>query len=303
VIESIDAASIYDVPLLMMEEKLDIEVLRKTNTPIPDKIDISKWEHFLHRLHNPVHQLTVALVGKYVELKDAYKSINESFIHAGVANESKVNIKYVHSEHLDHEQLDSLFLDVDGILVAPGFGGRGIEGKILAIEYARTRKIPFFGICLGMQCAVIEFGRNVLGLKDAHSTEMNPRTPFPVIDIMHTQKSVKNLGGTMRLGSYPCKLEPDSKVFALYDETMISERHRHRFEFNNEYRKAYNKAGMKAVGIYPAENLVEIIELENHPWFVGVQFHPEYKSTVANPHPLFVGFVEAMLKNKLESQR
>lgn len=193
-IESIDAASIYDVPLLMMEEKLDIEVLRKTNTAIPERIDISTWEQFLHRLHHPLHEVTVALVGKYVELKDAYKSINESFIHAGVANECKVKIKYVHSEHLDEERLEEFLSDVDGILVAPGFGGRGIEGKIDAIRYARTRKIPFFGICLGMQCAVIEFGRNVLGLKDAHSTEMNPKTPHPVIDIMVTQKSVKNLG-------------------------------------------------------------------------------------------------------------
>ncbi len=298
VIESIDAASIYDVPLLMMEEKLDIEVLRKTNTAIPERIDISTWEQFLHRLHHPLHEVTVALVGKYVELKDAYKSINESFIHAGVANECKVKIKYVHSEHLDEERLEEFLSDVDGILVAPGFGGRGIEGKIDAIRYARTRKIPFFGICLGMQCAVIEFGRNVLGLKDAHSTEMNPKTPHPVIDIMVTQKSVKNLGGTMRLGSYPCKLDPDSKAFGLYGETMISERHRHRFEFNNEYRKTYIKGGMNMVGIYPNENLVEIIELQDHPWFVGVQFHPEYKSTVGNPHPLFVGFVEAMLKKQ-----
>lgn len=298
VIESIDASSIYEVPLLMLEEKLDIEVLRKTLTPIPDKLDISKWQHFLQRLNNPVHHVTVALVGKYVELKDAYKSINESFIHGGVANECQVKVKYVHSEHLDHEHLEEFLSDVDGILVAPGFGGRGIEGKILAIEYARTKNIPFFGICLGMQCAVIEFGRNILGLKDAHSTEMNPKTGHPVIDIMTNQKSVKNMGGTMRLGSYPCKLDPDSKVFNLYKETMISERHRHRFEFNNDYRKLYTKAGMKAVGIYPNENLVEIIELENHPWFVGVQFHPEYKSTVANPHPLFVGFVEAMLVNK-----
>lgn len=300
VIESIDASSIYEVPMLMLEEKLDIEVLRKTNTAIPEKIDISKWQHFLQRLNNPVHQVTVALVGKYVELKDAYKSINEAFIHGGVANECHVKVKYVHSEHVDHEHLDEFLSDVDGILVAPGFGGRGIEGKILAIEYARTNNVPFFGICLGMQCAVIEFGRNVLALKDAHSTEMNPKTGNPVIDIMSNQKAVKNLGGTMRLGSYPCKLDPDSKVFELYHETMISERHRHRFEFNNDYRKTYTKAGMKAVGIYPNENLVEIIELENHPWFVGVQFHPEYKSTVANPHPLFVGFVEAMLKNKLK---
>jgi CTP synthase len=207
-----------------------------------------------------------------------------------------VKVKYVHSEHLDQEQLEAELSEVDGILVAPGFGGRGIEGKILAIAYARENKIPFFGICLGMQCAVIEFGRNVLGLKDAHSTEMNPKTNHPVIDIMSNQRAVTNLGGTMRLGAYPCKLDPDSKVFQLYKETMISERHRHRFEFNNDYRKDYNKAGIKTVGIYPNENLVEIVELDNHPWFVGVQYHPEYKSTVANPHPLFVGFIAAMIK-------
>lgn len=296
VIESIDASSIYEVPMLMLEEKLDIEVLRKTQTPLPEKLDIAKWQHFLKRLHHPVHHVTVALVGKYVELKDAYKSIHEAFIHGGVANECEVKVKYVHSEHLDQEQLESELSEVDGILVAPGFGGRGIEGKILAIAYARENKIPFFGICLGMQCAVIEFGRNVLGLKDAHSTEMNPKTNHPVIDIMSNQRAVTNLGGTMRLGAYPCKLDPDSKVFQLYKETMISERHRHRFEFNNDYRKDYNKAGMKTVGIYPNENLVEIVELDNHPWFVGVQYHPEYKSTVANPHPLFVGFIAAMIK-------
>jgi CTP synthase len=301
VIESIDAASIYDVPILMLEEKLDIEVLRKTQTPIPEKIDIRKWEDFLHRLHNPQSEVTIALVGKYVELKDAYKSINEAFIHAGVSNDCKVKLKYVHSEHIDSGNVHEQMAGVGGVLVAPGFGGRGIEGKITAIEWARTNKVPFFGVCLGMQCAVIEFGRNVLGLRDAHSTEMNPRTPHPVIDIMSNQKTVKNLGGTMRLGAYPCRLDPDSKVYGVYKETMISERHRHRYEFNNDYRKAYNKAGMRTVGIYPNENLVEIVELENHPWFVGVQFHPEYKSTVARPHPLFVGFVEAV-KNYLSAK-
>lgn len=295
VIESIDASSIYEVPILMLDEKLDIEVLRKTQTPLPEKFDITKWQHFLKRLNNPVHLVTVALVGKYVELKDAYKSIHEAFIHGGVANECEVKVKYVHSEYLNQEQLEEELSDVDGILVAPGFGGRGIEGKILSIAYARENNIPFFGICLGMQCAVIEFGRNVLGFRDAHSTEMNPKTNHPVIDIMSNQRAVTNLGGTMRLGAYPCKLDPDSKVFQLYKETMISERHRHRFEFNNEYRKDYNKAGMKTVGIYPNENLVEIVELDNHPWFVGVQYHPEYKSTVANPHPLFVGFIAAMI--------
>jgi CTP synthase len=298
VIESIDAESIYEVPLLMLEEKLDIEVLKKTNTPIPDTIDISKWEDFLFRLKNPKTEVTVGLVGKYVELKDAYKSITESFIHGGVSNECKVKVKLIHSEEINDVSIDNLLGDVDGILVAPGFGGRGIEGKILAIEYARVNKVPFFGICLGMQCAVIEFGRNVLGYKDAHSTEMNPNTPFPVIDIMDGQKNVENMGGSMRLGAYPCRLDPDSKVIKLYNESLISERHRHRFEFNNHYRAEYNINGMKTVGIYPGDDLVEIIELDNHPWFVGVQFHPEYKSTVARPHPLFVGFIKAIIDNK-----
>ncbi len=298
VIESIDAESIYDVPLLMLEEKLDIEVLKKTNTPIPDTIDISRWENFLFRLKNPKRTVTVGLVGKYVELKDAYKSINESFIHGGVANDCKVIVKHIHSETITDATVEEILSDVDGVLVAPGFGARGIEGKIIAIKYARENKVPFLGICLGMQCAVIEFGRNVLDYKDANSTEMDPTTEYPVIDIMTEQKSIENKGGTMRLGSYPCRLETTSKVFELYGEENISERHRHRFEFNNSYRDAYNNHGMKTIGIYPEDDLVEIIELQNHPWFVGVQFHPEYKSTVACPHPLFVGFIEAILANK-----
>ncbi len=297
VIESIDADSIYEVPLLMLEEKLDIEVLRKTHTPIPDTLEISNWKNFLFRLKNPKKEVNVGLVGKYVELKDAYKSINEAIIHGGVTNEAKVKVKLVHSEHINENTISDLLGDVDGILVAPGFGGRGIEGKILAIEYARVHQVPFFGICLGMQCAVIEFGRNVLGYTDAHSTEMNTETKHPVIDIMNTQRQLENLGGTMRLGAYPCKITDNTKVAEAYRTTTISERHRHRFEFNNEYREEYNAKGMKTVGIYPDEDLVEIIELENHPWFVGVQFHPEYKSTVARPHPLFTGFIGAMIRH------
>lgn len=297
VMQSIDAKSIYDVPVLMLEEKLDIEVLRKTNTPIPNKIDIKDWEQFLKHLHNPTAEITVALVGKYVELKDAYKSIHEAFIHGGVANKVKVNVKPIHSEQIGAENVTEVFRGIDGILVAPGFGNRGVEGKITAIEYARENKIPFFGICLGMQCAVIEFARNVLELKDAHSTEMNEKTKHPVIHLMGDQKKIKEKGGTMRLGSYPCKLEKDSLAFKQYGEAMISERHRHRFEFNNDYREQYVKNGMKTTGINPTKDLVEIVEIENHPWFVGVQFHPEYKSTVANPHPLFIGFVGAMLKH------
>jgi CTP synthase len=298
VIESIDAKSIYEVPLQMLDEKLDVEVLRKTNTAIPEKIDIDNWRRFLNRLNNPVHEVTIAIVGKYVELKDAYKSIHESFIHGGVANETKVKLKHVHSEHIEGQSLDEVFSDVDAILVAPGFGPRGIEGKISAIKYARENKIPFFGICLGMQCAVIEFGRNVLDLKGAHSSEMNPNTKFPVIDLMSNQKAIEHLGGTMRLGAYNCKLDKNSRSFELYGEMVISERHRHRYEFNNKYRLKYNENGMKTVGINPENDLVEIVELEDHPWFIGVQFHPEYKSTVARPHPLFKGFIAAALLYK-----
>lgn len=298
VIESIDAESIYDVPVLMLHEKLDVEVLRKTNTEFPEEIDISRWENFLSRLKNPTAEVTIALVGKYVELKDAYKSIHESFIHAGVVNGCSVKVKHIHSEQIERYNLEEIFRDVQGILVAPGFGSRGIEGKIHAIEHARTRNIPFFGICLGMQCAVIEFARNVLGMKDAHSVEMNPETDFPVIDLMENQKRVHDMGGTMRLGAYPCKLKAGSKSIKLYGEENISERHRHRFEFNNAYREQFAAKGMVPVGVYPVEDLVEIIELEQHPWFVGVQFHPEYKSTVARPHPLFAGFIEAALAYK-----
>ncbi|MDP3463958.1 MAG: CTP synthase [Bacteroidales bacterium] len=297
VIESIDADSIYDVPVLMLQEKLDVEVLNKTNTPCPEKIDISNWLNFLLKLKNPKAAVTIALVGKYVELKDAYKSIHESLIHAGVVNECSVKVKHVHSENLNRSNLIENLEGVSGIIVAPGFGSRGIEGKILAIEYARVNKVPFFGICLGMQCAVIEFARNVLGMKDAHSTEMNPESGFPVIDLMKSQRSVNDLGGTMRLGAYPCQIDTNSKVFKLYGEKNVSERHRHRFEFNNIYREIFTQNGLKPVGIYPAEDLVEIVELDNHPWFIGVQFHPEYKSTVANPHPLFSGFIHAVLNH------
>ncbi len=293
VIESIDAQSIYEVPLQMLEEKLDIEVLRKTHTAIPEKIDIQSWKQFLHKLRHPQSEIEVALIGKYVELKDAYKSIHEAFIHAGVANECQVNLRYIQSEHLEIEDIVPQLSEVDGILVAPGFGKRGVEGKIKAIEYARLNNIPFLGIGLGMQCAVIEFARNVLSLRDAHSSEMNPRTTHPVIDMVHKQEPTSPVGN-MRLGAYPCKLLPDSQVFQWYKESTVSERHRHRYEVNNAYRKEFESAGLLAVGIYPNENLVEIVELNDHPWFVGVLFHPEYKSTVANPHPLFVGFVDAM---------
>ncbi len=302
VIECIDADSIYDVPILMMEEGLDKEVLRKTNSPISEKVDIENWKEFLHHLHNPKHEITVALVGKYVELKDAYKSIREALIHGGVANETKVHIKSIHSEEITRENAKDILAGVDGVLVAPGFGNRGIEGKINAVEYARINNVPFMGICLGMQCAVVEFARNVLGYADAHSREMNSDTKHPVIDIMAEQKNIVNMGGTMRLGAYPCKVSEDSNLYKAYGETMISERHRHRYEFNNEYLEEFKKHGMKVTGINPDTNLVEVVEVEGHPWYVASQYHPEYKSTVAKPHPMFVDFVKAMLEyNKINN--
>jgi len=293
VIESIDAETIYDVPLLMKDEQLDIAVLRKTQTPVPEQLDLKNWENFIRRLKNPKQEITIGLVGKYVELKDAYKSIHESFVHGGSANETKVHVKSLQSERITKENVNEKLAGLDGVLVAPGFGGRGIEGKIEAVRYARENKIPFLGICLGMQCAAIEFTRNVLKLEEAHSTEIDPNTPYPVIDLMEEQKSVKDLGGSMRLGSYDCELKKDSLVYGLYGTNMIKERHRHRYEFNNEYRIRFEENGMAITGINPQEDLVEIIELKDHPWFVGVQFHPEYKSTIKQPHPLFVGFVKA----------
>lgn len=298
VIESIDVETIYDVPLLMRDERLDQVVLEKMQVRIRKQPDLKSWEEFLHQLKNPVGEVNIGLVGKYVELRDAYKSITESFIHAGAENQFKVNLKMIHSESIDENSYKHLLQDLDGILVAPGFGERGIEGKITAITYARENKVPFFGICLGMQCAVIEFGRNVLGFKDAHSTEMNPSTPFPVIDIMEEQKKINKKGGTMRLGSYPCTIKTGTKIWDVYHKTEIIERHRHRYEFNNAYLADYQKAGLKPVGINEQNDLVEIIELEDHPWFVAVQFHPEYKSTVASPHPLFVHFVKAAIQHQ-----
>ncbi len=302
VIESIDAETIYDVPILMRDEKLDIAVLDHSRTEVPEVLDLSNWERFLTRLKNPKDEVTIGLVGKYVELKDAYKSILESFTHGGSANECKVNIKTIHSESITPENADKKLKDLDGILVAPGFGGRGVEGKIHAIQYARENRVPFLGVCLGMQCASIEFARNVLGLKEAHTTEIKKDTPYPVIDLMETQKDIKDLGGTMRLGSYNCRLDHESICYSLYNEDMVRERHRHRYEFNNAYREQFEAAGMRLAGINPEDDLVEIIELKDHPWFVGVQFHPEYKSNVKNPHPLFVGFVKAAMEYKHEKK-
>ncbi|MDR0364089.1 MAG: CTP synthase [Bacteroidales bacterium] len=296
VIESIDAQTIYDIPFLMLEEGLDREVLHKLNLPAEGTPDLTDWARFLENLKNPERQIEIALVGKYVELKDAYKSIIESFVHAGAANKCKVQLRFVQSEAVASENVHEMLSGVSGILVAPGFGRRGVEGKIEAIRYARENKIPFFGICLGMQCAVIEFARNVLGFTGACSTEFISETPHPVVDLMEDQKKISGMGGTMRLGAYPCQLKKGTKAYEVYQKDTISERHRHRYEFNNKYIEAFEKGDMALSGINPNENLVEIIELKNHPWFVGAQFHPEYKSTVANPHPLFVRFVGEALK-------
>ena len=293
VIESIDSSSIYNVPLLMKEEKLDEVVLEKTHMSLRNEPDLLRWKDFLHKLKNPKAQVNIGLVGKYVELKDAYKSIIESFIHAGAEVECKVNLRMIHSEFISEENVAEKLADMHGIIVAPGFGERGIEGKITSIKYVRENNIPFLGICLGMQCAVIEFARNVLKMENAHSTEMNPRTAFPVIDIMEAQKKVSCKGGTMRLGAYPCQLKEGTKVAAIYPKMSISERHRHRYEFNNKYLDEFEKAGMIAAGMNPKDLLVEIMENKNHPWFIGVQFHPEYRSTVQNPHPIFISFVKA----------
>lgn len=303
VMESIDAPTIYDVPILMRKENLDLEILKKVRVTADREPDLEKWEKFLFKLKNPKSEVTIGLVGKYVELKDAYKSINEAFVHAGATNECKVNVKTFQSEYIDDNNVAEKLGGLDGILVAPGFGERGIEGKITAIRFAREQHIPFLGICLGMQCAVIEFGRHILGLKDAHSTEFNKATPFPVIDMMEDQKKISGLGGTMRLGAYPCHLTKDSKAFEIYQHEDISERHRHRYEFNNEYKERYREAGMIPVGLNEKDDLVEIMELKDHPFFIGVQFHPEYKSTVASPHPLFVNFVAAAMKYAAAAKR
>jgi len=296
VIESIDTNSIYKVPLLMQEERLDTVTLKKIRMSAKKMPAMKSWRAFIRKLESPAKQVNIGLVGKYVELVDAYKSIIESLIHAGTVNNCKVNLTLIHSEQVDHNNAADKMSGLTGLIVAPGFGDRGIEGKIAAIEYVRRNNIPFFGICLGMQCAVIEFARNVIGLPDAHSTEMHPNSPDPVIDIMEEQKKVHVKGGTMRLGAYPCQLKKESRVFKIYKNEFISERHRHRYEFNNQYLESFIENGMVASGINPETSLVEIVELAGHPWFVGVQFHPEYKSTVAEPHPLFINFVRAALK-------
>ncbi|MDX1278122.1 CTP synthase [Oceanihabitans sediminis] len=297
VIQSIDASTIYDVPNLMLEEGLDKVVLKKlalpSNTP-----DLTQWNKFLKLHKNPKTEITIGLVGKYVELQDSYKSILEAFIHAGAENEVKVNVESVHSEYLNEDNIKIKLSHLDAVLVAPGFGERGVEGKVTAIKYVRENNIPFLGICLGMQMAVIEFARNVLNLKDANSTEMNTETSNPVISLMEEQKNITDMGGTMRLGAWACDLKKDSLIAKAYKSEAILERHRHRYEFNSEYKEQLEAAGMIATGVNPETNLVEVVEVPEHPWFVGVQYHPEYKSTVANPHPLFIAFVKAALKHK-----
>ncbi|WP_298894606.1 CTP synthase [uncultured Psychroserpens sp.] len=297
VIQSIDASTIYDVPNLMLDEGLDKVVLKKLalDSSLPD---LTQWNQFLTRHKNPIGEVTIGLIGKYVELQDSYKSILEAFIHAGAENEVKVKIESIHSEHLTADNAADKLKHLHGVLVAPGFGERGIEGKIDAVQYVRENNIPFLGICLGMQMAVIEYSRNVLGLDNANSTEMNEDTSNPVIDLMESQKSITDKGGTMRLGAWDCELLDGSISKDIYQTNAIKERHRHRYEFNNDYKAQIEAAGMKATGLNPETGLVEIVEIPSHNWFVGVQYHPEYKSTVANPHPLFVAFVKAALNFK-----
>ncbi len=299
VIQSIDVSTIYEVPLLMQEENLDKIVLKHLDMEPKEGLDLKPWRKFISKMKDARNVVEVALIGKYVELTDSYKSILEAMVHAGVVNDTKVIVHCLHSEMVNKENIDSELSGYDGIIVAPGFGDRGINGKILAVQYARENKIPFFGICLGLQCAVIEFARNVLGYKDAHSTEMTNMTKHPVIDLMEEQKGVTEKGGTMRLGGYPCDLvNEDSNVYKAYRTKSVRERHRHRYEFNNDFLEEFEKAGMTAAGINPESGLVEIMEQPDHPWFVGTQFHPEYRSTVLKPHPLFVSFVKAVVENK-----
>jgi len=293
VIEAVDAGTIYEVPLLMMKEKLDIITLKKLNITNYQEPELSKWKEFLDKLKYPKSKVSIGLIGKYIELQDAYKSILESFIHAGAINECQVQIINVHSEFITENNVAEKLIGLDGLLVAPGFGHRGVEGKIVAVKYARENGLPFFGICLGMQMAVIEFARNVLGLKEAHSTEMDPDTKEPVIDLMEEQKKITAKGGTMRLGAYPCEIKEGTLAYKIYGKSQISERHRHRWEFNNKYLEEFEKAGMIASGKNPGTELVEIIELPKHPFFIGVQYHPELKSTVENPQPIFVNFIKA----------
>ncbi len=297
VIQSIDVSTIYEVPLLMQEEGLDVMILKKLHMAVKGVPELKEWKEFVNKLKSSEQEIRIALVGKYVELYDSYKSIIESLTHAGAINQVKVLVVCIHSEMISADNVVVTLEGFDGIVVAPGFGDRGIDGKILSVKYAREKKIPFLGICLGLQCAVIEFARNVLGYPDAHSTEMTNITKHPVIDLMEEQKGVTEKGGTMRLGGYACALKKGSRVQAAYQTDMVRERHRHRYEFNNDFLADYEKNGMISSGINPESGLVEIMELNDHPWFVGTQFHPEYRSTVLNPHPLFIAFIKASVEH------
>lgn len=297
VIQSIDVSTIYEVPLLMKEEGLDVMVLKKLQIEPKESPDLKEWKKFVDLLKSSKKVITIALVGKYVELYDSYKSIIESLTHAGAMNKVKVKVDCIHSEEISVDNVSEKLEGYDGILVAPGFGDRGVEGKIISVTYARENKVPFFGICLGLQCAIIEFARNVLGYEDAHSTEMMNNTRYPVIDLMEEQKGVTKKGGTMRLGGYACSLQKGSLVQQAYQTEMVRERHRHRYEFNNDFLETFREHGMVPTGINPESGLVEIMEQPGHPWFVGTQFHPEYRSTVLNPHPLFIAFIKAAIKN------
>jgi len=298
VIEAVDADTIYDVPLLMRKEKLDERVLSKLKLSHKKEPDIEQWKEFLGRLKNPINEVNIGIIGKYVELPDAYKSIAEAFVHAGAENECKVRVRWISSETITEENVEEQLKELDGILVAPGFGERGIPGKLITARYAREQKVPYFGICLGMQCAAIEFARNVLGIADANSTEMDEHTTEPIIALMEDQKNIVNKGGTMRLGAYACELKRGSLAYQAYGRKNIQERHRHRYEYNNQYLERFEKAGMMASGINPDSGLVEVVELKDHPWFLGTQYHPELKSTVLSPHPLFVRFVRAAKDHK-----
>ncbi|MFZ5943963.1 MAG: CTP synthase [Bacillota bacterium] len=300
VIQTVDAETIYEVPLVLEKEGLDDIVIERLGLKC-NGTDLTEWKTIVNKIKNPTGKVNIALVGKYVELRDAYMSVAESLIHAGISHNTKVNIQWIYSGDVNDENVDMLLKNAHGILVPGGFGDRGVEGKISAIRYAREKKIPFLGICLGMQLAVIEFARNVLGYQDAHSTEFNPETQYPVIDILPEQKEIEDKGGTMRLGKYPCLLMRDTKAFAAYGQEEISERHRHRYEFNNDYKGTMESAGLQISGVYAEKNLVEIIELMNHPWFVASQFHPEFKSRPNRPHPLFKDFVGAAYKYNTES--
>ncbi|MFW5756173.1 MAG: CTP synthase [Tangfeifania sp.] len=296
VVQSINVPTIYEVPLKMLDEKLDLTVMKKLGLAINEEINLGPWSDFLDRLGNLKHSVTIGLVGKYVELRDAYKSIAEALVHAGAVNYCDVNIEWIHSESIEPDTIEETLSGLNGIIVAPGFGHRGMNGKIQAARYARENNIPYLGICLGMQVAVIEFARNVLNLKGADSTEMNPKTPHPVIDLMEHQKGITDYGGTMRLGAYECRIiEKDSNVCKAYNKLTVYERHRHRYEFNDNYRNQFAEAGMMPVGVNPETELVEIVEIPDHKWFVGVQFHPEYRSTVLNPHPIFIDFIKNSL--------